>query len=103
MDWSRTGRLTLNRGIGNGLTDWIVNVLVPEWCEVGSLGLIGLDWDRIGTELTSDWQSIGVRLSMDWHGLAPDRLRLGDAGARVMFDRHEIALRQDQWSVPIEV
>ena len=76
MDWSRTGRLTLNWGIGNGLTDWIVDGLVPEWCEVGSLGLIGLDWNRIGTELTSDWQSIGMILTMDWYkigdGLAQD-------------------------------
>ena len=55
MDWSRTGRLTLNRGIGNGLANWIVNGLVQVLQYVGSLGLIGLDWKRIGTELTLDW------------------------------------------------
>ena len=35
-----------------------------------------LDWNRIGTELTSDWQSIGMILTMDWYkigdGLAQD-------------------------------
>ena len=76
MDWSRTGRLTLNRGIGNGLANWIVNGLVQVLQYVGSLGLIGLDWNRIGTELTSYWQSIGMILTMDWYkigdGLAQD-------------------------------
>ena len=69
QDWWIGGELALNCLVGSGLTDWIVNGLVPEWCEVGSIGSIGLDWNRIGTELTSDWQSIGIRLAVDWHGL----------------------------------
>ena len=68
------GRLVMDWQIGTELTlDWhwtvlIVNGLFPEWCEVGSLGLIWLDWNRIGTELKSDWQLIGIRLAVDWYG-----------------------------------
>ena len=49
-----------------------------DWSPSGAkwAALDWLDWNRIGTELTSDWQSIGMILTMDWYkigdGLAQD-------------------------------